>query len=235
VSTLYIAAVALTLLLVSFVGYGTYRAAQLLPQWPLDQNPLLHPVETGVRLLLIVICIGLGFLGGQSWAALGWQARQPLAQSVWGILWGLVLAAIYILTTRWVMAKSGDRYYAPTVVRVIVPRSPMQLLAVALAMVTVVALEELLFRSLLLGSLTPLAPSWFLLAAGGVIFGLMHSPQGWWGMVAIAVGGVALGLMFLWTQSLLMPIVAHYVVNMAQIVYAYGRGLPEAQEQSAGS
>jgi membrane protease YdiL (CAAX protease family) len=54
-------------------------------------------------------------------------------------------------------------------------------------------------------------------------------------MVAIAVGGVALGMMFLWTQSLLMPMVAHYVVNMAQIVYAYRRGLPEVQEQSTGS
>ena len=68
------------------------------------------------------------------------------------------------------------------------------------------------------------------LAAGGVIFGLMHSPQGWWGMVAIAVGGVALGLMFLAEQSLLMPTVAHYVVNMLQISYAYWRGVPNLTE-----
>jgi membrane protease YdiL (CAAX protease family) len=55
----------------------------------------------------------------------------------------------------------------------------------------------------------------------------MHSPQGWWGMVAIALGGVLLGLMFLAMQSLLMPLVVHYVANMAQIGYAYWRGVPE--------
>lgn len=231
----YNAFVLLTLLLVGFVGYGTYRAAQLLPHWPLDQNPLLHPTETALRLALILLCVGLGILSGQPRAALGWQMPQPLAQIGWGLLWGLAIAAIYIITTRWVMAKSGGRYYTPTIVRVIVPRSRPQLLAISLAMVSVVFLEELLFRSLLLGGLAPLLPTWLLLAGGGVIFGLMHSPQGWWGMVAIAVGGLLLGLMFLVENSLLMPLAAHYVANMAQISYAYWRGIPEQSEQAAGS
>jgi membrane protease YdiL (CAAX protease family) len=223
----YIAYVVLTLLLVGFVGYSTYRAAKILPTWPLDQNPLLHPAETALRFVLIVLCIGLGFLSGQSWTTLGWQVAQPLAQIGWGTLWGLAIAAIYIFSTRWVMAKSGGRYYTPTVVRVLIPRSRQQLLAIAVAMVSVVLLEELLFRSLLLGGLTPLLPIWLLLAAGGVIFGLMHSPQGWWGMAAIAIGGVLLGSMFVATQSLLIPAVAHYVANMVQISYAYWRGIPE--------
>jgi membrane protease YdiL (CAAX protease family) len=222
-----IAFVVLTLLLVGLVGYGTYRAAQLLPTWPVDQNPLLHPAETALRLALIIFCIGLGLLSGQSRAALGWQMPQPIAQIAWGLLWGLAIAALYILTTRWIMAKSGGRYYTPTLVRVIVPRSGRQLQAIAWAMISVVLLEELLFRSLLLGGFAPLLPTWLLLTVSGVIFGLMHSPQGWWGMAAIAVGGVILGLMFVVTQSLLMPMVAHYVANMVQIGYAYWWGVPE--------
>lgn len=223
----YTASVILTLLLVGFVGYGTYRAAKLLPNWPVDQNPLLHPIENASRLILTLFCIGLGILSGQSWVTLGWQMPRPLAQIGWGILWGLVIAAVYITSTRWVMEKSGGRYYTPAVVRVIVPRSRQQFLAIAVIMISVVLLEELLFRSLLLGSLTPLLPKWLLLAAGGVIFGLMHSPQGWWGMTAIALGGVFLGVMFFAEQSLLMPMVAHYVANMVQISYAYWRGVPE--------
>ncbi|MCC6457693.1 MAG: CPBP family intramembrane metalloprotease [Caldilineaceae bacterium] len=226
----YIAFAVLTLLLVGLVGYGTYRAAQILPDWPIDQNPLLHPAETALRLVLIILCIGLGLLSGQSRAVLGWQMPQPLTQVAWGILWGLVIAAVYIVATRWVMAKSGGRYYTTTVVRVIVPRSRRQLWAVAWAMISVVLLEELLFRSLLLGGFTTLLPTWLLLTAGGIIFGLMHSPQGWWGMVAIALGGVLLGLMFLAMQSLLMPLVAHYVANMGQIGYAYWRGVPELSD-----
>jgi membrane protease YdiL (CAAX protease family) len=222
----YATFVILTALLVTFVGYGTYRAAKLLPNWPPDQNPLLHPLETALRLLLILFCVGLGLLSGQSWATLGWQMPNFFSQVGWGIVWGVVIAAIYIITTRWVMAKSGARYYTPAVVRVIVPRTSGQLAAIAVAMVSIVLLEELLFRSLLLGGLTPILPEWFLLAAGGIIFGLMHTPQGWWGMAAIAVGGVLLGLMFLVEQSLVMPVVAHYVVNMLQIGYAYWRGVP---------
>jgi membrane protease YdiL (CAAX protease family) len=183
-------------------------------------------------MVLILLCVGLGILSGQSRAELGWQMPQPLAQISWGILWGLTIAAVYIITTRWVMAKSGGRYYTPTVVRVIVPRSRQQLVAVALSMVSVVFLEELLFRSLLLAGFAPLLPTWALLAAGGVIFGLMHSPQGWWGMAAIAIGGVLLGLMFLVEHSLLMPVVAHYVANMVQISYAYWHGIPELSEQT---
>jgi membrane protease YdiL (CAAX protease family) len=160
---------------------------------------------------------------------------NALAQTSWGVLWGLAVAAVYIITTRWVMLKSGGRYYTPTVVRVIVPRTRQQLLLVALSMVSVVFLEELLFRSLLLGGFAPLFPQWFLLAAGGVIFGLMHSPQGWWGMIAIAIGGVVLGLMFVAEQSLLMPTVAHYVANMVQISYAYWRGIPELSNQATSS
>jgi membrane protease YdiL (CAAX protease family) len=227
----YAISVILTLLLLAFVGYGTYRAAKVLPHWPIDQNPLLHPIESAVRLVLILLCVGLGLLSQLPLATLGWQAPRPLSQISWGIVWGLAIAAIYIVATRWVIAKSSGRYYTPTVVRVIVPRTTTQLVWVALAMLSVVLLEELLFRSLLLGGFSPLLPKWALLALGGVIFGLMHSPQGWWGMIAIAVGGVVLGLMFLEEQSLLMPAVAHYVANMVQITYAFWRGIPEISDQ----
>jgi membrane protease YdiL (CAAX protease family) len=228
----YLLFVILTLLLLGFVGYGTYRTAQLLPSWPADLNPLLQPAENVLRFILIAICIGLGFLSGQSWATLGWQIPEPLAQVAWGILWGIVIAAVYILSTRWIVDKSGGRYYTPNVVRVIIPRSRRQLLAIAAVMISIVLLEELLFRSLFLGGFSPLLPTWALLAAGGVIFGLMHSPQGWWGMAAIALGGIVLGLMFVVAQSILMPAVAHYVANMVQISYAYWFGIPELSHQS---
>lgn len=231
-SLAYTAFVTITLLLVAFVGYGTYHTAKILPNWPLDQNPLLHPAESVLRIMLILLCIGLGLLSGQSWTTLGWQTPNAPAQIGWGALWGLAIALVYIVATRWIMATSGGRYYTPTLVRVIVPRSPQQMAAVAGAMVSVVLLEELLFRSLLLGGLSPLFPLWLLLTAGGVIFGLMHSPQGWWGMAAIAVGGVLIGAMFAATQSLLMPMVAHYVANMAQIAYAYWHGIPELTSEA---
>src|SRR5690349_19583756 len=107
----YIAFVILTLLLLAFVGYGTYRTAQLLPNWPPHLNPLLQPAETALRFVMLAICIGLGFLSGLPWETLGWQLPEPLSQTCWGVFWGLVIAAIYIITTRWVIEMSGGRYY----------------------------------------------------------------------------------------------------------------------------
>jgi membrane protease YdiL (CAAX protease family) len=54
-----------------------------------------------------------------------------------------------------------------------------------------------------------------------VLFGLLHSPQGVWGMAGAALAGILLGLLFLAAGSLLLPCIAHYVANMMQIGVAY--------------
>lgn len=213
--------VLLTLGLIGLVSYATYRTTQLLAYWPPDQNPLLNPAENGVRLLLIAICLGLGWLSGQPLAQLGWQFAPIVPQLLWGIGWGGALAGFYMLATRWLMARTGQRYYSTALLRVIVPRNGRDLAGIALAMLPIVVVEELLFRSLLIGGLAPIAPLWLLLLFSGIAFGLMHSPQGWWGMGAIGVGGVLLGWMLVATGSLLLPVIAHYVTNMAQIALAY--------------
>jgi uncharacterized protein len=103
------------------------------------------------------------------------------------------------------------------VMHYIIPKSRREFLLVLLALIPVVLLEELLFRSLLLGGLSPLAPEIALLIGFGLVFGLFHSPQGIWGMIGAGLGGIIFGLLFLWQQSLLAPVVAHYVANAAQI------------------
>jgi membrane protease YdiL (CAAX protease family) len=91
-------------------------------------------------------------------------------------------------------------------------------------MVPVVVLEELLFRSLLLAGLAPLAPQPLLLVAAGLAFGLMHSPQGAWGMIGAGLAGMGLGLLFLWAGSLVLPFVTHYVANVVQVGLAMRAG-----------
>ncbi len=215
--------VVLTLMLVALVGAATYRTAKILPDWPLDSNPLLQPSESVARLVLLALCLGLGRLSGLPPQVLGWAWPDPLRQVGWGIFWGAAIALVYIFLTRWIVSSTGGRYYTPTVVRAIVPKSQRELVLLALAMIGVVVVEELLFRGLLIGGLTPLLPGWLLVVLTGVVFGLLHSPQGLWGMVAIGAGGMALGWMFLGAQSLLLPMVAHYIANIIQITYAYGR------------
>jgi membrane protease YdiL (CAAX protease family) len=207
----------LTLGLATFVGYGTYRTALLLRSWRPDRNLLLLPGENLARLALILLCVGLGLLSGLDPGRLGWQWEAVAPQLLGGIAAGAALALLFYAATRWVVAAGGNRFYSPTVLEIIVPRSQAEFWAVAAVMVSVVLLEELLFRSLLLGGLLPILPAPLLIIAGGILFGALHSPQGVWGMAGAGLAGMALGLLFLLAGSLLLPFVAHYVTNMLQI------------------
>ena len=216
--------VVFTLLLTGFVAYATVRSARLLEQWPPDLNPLLIPGENVLRVLLIAVCLGLSRLSGLAPAQLGWRFDRALPDILWGVAAGLILAGLYIVLTRRLVAVTGHRFYRTTVLRLIVPRTRRQLAWVLLVMGPVVLTEELIFRSLLIGGLAPLAPASWLVLAGGLIFGALHSPQGRWGMAAAAVAGIGLGWALVATGSMALPIVAHYVTNSAQIVLAYRLG-----------
>ncbi len=213
--------VVLTLALTGWIGYNTYVTALLLRTWRPPSNPLLHPLETAVRLALIAACLGLGWLSGLDRAVLGWTAPVPWVQLLLGALGGVALGAVFLLATRWVVKRTGERFYSPLVLDLIVPQDRREYLLTSLAMVTVVLLEELLFRSLLVGGMTPLLPGPLLVLGVGITFGLLHSPQGAWGMAGAALAGIILGALFLLGGSLLLPCIAHYTANMVQVSVAY--------------
>ena len=213
--------VVVTLVLTGWIGYNTYATARILRTWRPPSNPLLHPLETAVRLTLIAACLGLGWLSGLDRTVLGWTAADPWAQIVLGVLGGAALGAIFLFATHWVVKRTGERFYSPLVLDLIVPKDRREFLLTTLAMVTVVLLEELLFRSLLVGGMTPLLPGPLLVLSVGILFGLLHSPQGAWGMAGAALAGIMLGALFLLAGSLLLPSVAHYTANMIQVSMAY--------------
>jgi membrane protease YdiL (CAAX protease family) len=175
------------------------------------------PAENLVRVVMLLFCVALGYLSGVEATQLGWQWPQPALQLLIGVGAGLATALFFYYTTRQIVRHSGDRFYSPAVMHYIIPKSRREFLLVLLALIPVVLLEELLFRSLLLGGLSPLAPEIVLLIGFGLVFGLFHSPQGIWGMIGAGLGGIIFGLLFLWQQSILAPVVAHYVANAAQI------------------
>ena len=203
----------LTGVMTAFLGYGTWATARLLREWTPPRNPLLEPLETLVKAALCVLCILLGWLSGVSPAALGWTTARPAAQAAWGALAGAALGLLFYAASRWVVARAGTRYYSPALVELIAPRSGAELGWIALAMVPAVLLEELLFRSLLVGGLSPIAPLPLLVVASALLFGLMHSPQGAWGMAGATLAGVLFGLLFLAAGSLLLPLAAPYATN----------------------
>lgn len=212
--------VAGTLALTALIGYTTYLSAQLLRRWRPAQNLLLMPGENLIRLLLTAFCLGLGWLSGLEPHQLGWIWPDGLAPVLRGLVWGGVLALVFASTTLWVVRRTGQRFYSPVVVQAIVPRNRRELLLVGLAMGPVVLLEELLFRSLLVGGLAPILPVPLLIIGWSLFFGLLHSPQGAWGMAGAGLGGVLLSWLFLYEGTLVTPVVAHYVTNIVQLIQA---------------
>ncbi len=206
-----------TLALTGFIGYGTFATARLLRTWRPERNLLLLPQENALRVLLVFVCIGLGLLSGVKPSALGWQWANWQTDALLGLAIGLVLAFGFYTATQLLLKLGGGRFYSPSVLEILLPTNRREFWLVLLAFLPAVLVEELLFRSLLIGGLSPWIAPLALVLGGGVVFGLVHSPQGVWGMAGGGLAGVIFGLLFMTTGSLVAPLVAHYVANSVQI------------------
>ncbi len=209
-----------TLVILVFLAWTTFQSAVYLREIQPAFNLLLLPAENLLRLVLIVVCIWLAQSSGQPYARFGFGAAEPARDVVIGFVVGILVALVLPPITRITIARFGAQVYSPVVVRSILPRSPREWLFVPLALVPSVFLEELLFRSLLLGGLAIFAPPLALAVGWSVLFGAMHLPQGALGIVVAALLGLLLSVLFLTTASLLAPFIAHYIINLLQLVAA---------------
>ncbi|KTG24764.1 CPBP family intramembrane glutamic endopeptidase [Haloferax profundi] len=92
------------------------------------------------------------------------------------------------------------------------------LLFVALPLIA--GFEELLFRGALVGAVAvgfDVSP-WLMAAVSSAAFGAGHSAQGRLGIVVTGLLGFVLAAAFVLTQSLLVVVVAHYLVNALEFV-----------------
>ncbi len=202
------------------LAWATYQSGRLLRSVPVTENLLLAPVENAVKGILVLGCIGLGFLSGVSPDRLGWTVDNGWRDIGVGIFAGMVTQLIVNAITLGAIRVWGKEIYSPVVMKNIMPRSRIEWLLVPGALFLAVILEELLFRSLLIGGLSATVPLPILLVGFSAIFGLMHSPQGALGVILTGAMGLWLSLLFVWSGGLLLPLTAHYVINLLQLVKA---------------
>ncbi|HEX8228021.1 MAG TPA: CPBP family intramembrane glutamic endopeptidase [Chloroflexia bacterium] len=202
------------------LAWATYQSGRLLRSVPVTENLLLAPVENVVKAVLVFICIGLGFLSGLPYAQLGWNFDNSLRDAGLGIVVGMLSQTLVNALTLLAIRKWGKDIYSPVVMRNIMPRTRIEWLLVPAALFVAVVLEEVLFRSLLIGGLSATVPLPILIVGFAAIFGLMHSPQGTLGVVLTGAMGLWLSLLFVWSGGLLLPLTAHYVINLLQLFKA---------------
>nr|WP_205254365.1 CPBP family intramembrane glutamic endopeptidase [Halorubellus sp. JP-L1] len=84
----------------------------------------------------------------------------------------------------------------------------------------VATFEELLFRGVLVGAFAAGAgvSPWLLVVPASILFGLGHGTQGRMGVVVTTALGAVLAAAFVVTGSLLVVVVAHYLVNALEFV-----------------
>lgn len=202
------------------LAWATYQSGRLLRSVPVTENLLLAPVENMVKGAIVLICIGLGVLSGATPSQLGWTLTNGWRDLGLGLLLGLATQLAANALTLGAIKVWGKTIYSPVVMRNIMPRARIEWLLVPAALGLAVVLEELLFRSLLIGALSISVPVLILLIGFSAIFGLMHSPQGALGVVLTGAMGLWLSLLFLWSGGLLLPLTTHYVINFLQLLKA---------------
>ena len=213
------------LVLMVLVAAGTVRTGRLLRIWTPPFNPLLSLPENALRLAMIGASVGLGLAFGPGPAALGWQTTHIGRDLVVGALLGVAMAGFFALAGQAAVNRWGPEVYDDRVLRCFLPVSRREWPWVGLALLPAALLEELLFRSLPLGGLTWLiAPQWLMWPLA-LLFGLLHWPQGGWGVTGTTLAAIMLSLLFLVTGSIWPPLAAHYVMNVLQVVVAVRTGV----------
>ncbi len=207
------------ILLLGFVSFATYRTGQLLETWQPEENLLLLPFENLARLGMIAVGFGLGWLSGLGPAALGWISKDPIGDAGIGVAAGVAISLALLPPTLWVQ-RHRPQWHSDVVERSIRPRSRGQWPLVILALIPVALLEELLFRSLLLGGFAPYVNVVFFAVAASILFGLLHRPQGEWGVAGVTIVALIFSAMFLWRLSLWLVVIAHWTTNVAQLIQA---------------
>lgn len=202
------------------LAWATYQSGRLLRAVPVRENLLLAPVENIIKAMLVVVCIGLGMLSGASAGQLGWTLDNVWRDIGLGLIAGLATQLVANGVTLWAIKVWGKEIYSPVVMRNIMPRTRLQWLLVPAALLLAVILEEMLFRSLLVGALGMTIPVVVLAIVTAAIFGLMHSPQGTLGVTITGLLGLWLTALFVWSGGLLLPLTTHYVINFLQLLKA---------------
>jgi membrane protease YdiL (CAAX protease family) len=187
-------------------------------------------VAFGVSILVAGVLLRLLLGGEKQKNAMGLHAAGALS-GVWGfvVIWPLVwcagaaAAAVFMLLTgRW-----PDRIAHQTLSLLASdPRNPWALVLGASAVFIAPLLEEIIYRGMLQTGLKRLfmGSAWPAIVGSSVIFALAHRlgdyPMPWNAVVTVGVLGLAMGILYERTRSLLAPVVVHCLFNATNIALA---------------
>lgn len=149
---------------------------------------------------------------------LGWGKKHVTVETLWGIILFLPIFNLAALLQS-ILQRFGLSAPQTSLPPFLVPDGLWEI-GLAILLVIIVAIsEETLFRGYLILRFTQVTKNrTAALFISSVIFALGHGYAGSSGVVTILGIGLALGLIYLWRQSLIAPVVIHFLQNFIGIV-----------------
>ncbi|WP_458189176.1 CPBP family intramembrane glutamic endopeptidase [Haladaptatus sp. NG-WS-4] len=203
------------------------------PTEPGSSAPEKPKPELTSRTLLLNVALSQGLFGAVLVGAALVAAIPPralgvgavtLAELGWGVGLGVALFAANELGQY--AADALDVDYEDGLRELLTPRTGRGWVVLLVVVLPVIAgFEELLFRAALVGALEAgygISP-WFLAVGSTVAFAVGHGAQGPGGILVTGALGGVLAAAFVLSGSLVVVVVAHYLVNALEFVVHAGR------------
>jgi membrane protease YdiL (CAAX protease family) len=182
------------------------------------QFPLVAFATISRDLGLIALIFFFLYRNREGLAAIGWSgrhARREVALGA-GLFVPLFISAQLLDNVLRSAGLSGSSSALPD----LVPSPNFVDLLLALVLVVVVAVsEEVIFRGYLLLRFSQLfRASGPAVIMSAFVFSVGHGYEGTSGVITVGMIGLILGLVYLWRQSLVAPMVMHFLLDLVAIV-----------------
>lgn len=199
---------------------STVRRQAMYKKWLIESFALFGGSAL-VILLLVWQFIPLMLAAVERWHAMMWFRRLmsdggALAS---GIVTGATIAIVLGTVLAIYLARRSDEVPAVGDITALLPRNRRELGYGAALSLNAGLVEELLFRLALPTLVFAISGSALAAVAVSVlIFGLLHSYQGVWGVVGSMAIGLVLMVIYLTTGSILVAIIVHAAIDLRSLV-----------------
>jgi membrane protease YdiL (CAAX protease family) len=180
---------------------------------------VLTAVATILRdLALVSLIFFFLWRNGEPAASIGWTSRNIREEIALG-LWLFIPLFYGMIFLERVLQASGLSAPSTPLPSFLAAKGMAQSFRATLLVIVVAAAEETIFRGYLILRLqTVFSSPAAAVVLSAAIFSLGHGYEGSAGVVTVGVMGLALALVYLWRQSLVAPMVMHFLQDFLGIV-----------------
>lgn len=212
-------------LILGFGALSFYRGMQGISFNRVNLRQELYYALMGLGVIYLLIPQAFWFAPHEIWSPKGWFFEQ---KEDWLSIFIPISTIQLILSFTKLIYKDEDLIKNPDIMGfpvVLLPRNIREVIPFSIHIAVAVIFEELVFRLVLFYLLFSLfgATGWWIILPSALVFTLGHSYQGLKGLISSFIWGIILGMTYMITLSIWIPIILHLLHNSSIIVFSLRR------------